>query len=114
MRRWALSVLLSSLLLASGCIPEPYLPIPPAPPPPTPVPTPPAPSAVVPRSTFESIKVGDDSAELEALPSPIRKVPTDGGKTIWLWALDESRPGGGSIWWEVHEAGGKVVASFPW
>ena len=110
------------LILTVGCVyDDPYYPVPPAPPPPIPVPpdpvdppTPPEPTTGVPRSTFDAVAIGDPEAVLVDLPAPWRMVRTDGGKTIWVWELDEVRPGGGPILWEVHVVGGLVVASFAW
>lgn len=115
-------VLVLLLILTVGCVyDDPYYPVPPAPPPPIPVPpdpvdppVPPEPTATVPRTIFDDLKVGDDASVLGGLPPPERTVNTDGGKTIWVWVLDEQRPDGSSIRWEVHVVDGKIVASFAW
>lgn len=113
--------LLLALLVLSGCMyAEPY---------PTPVPPQPTPDPVdpvdppdpvdpietrYPRSTFDGIVVGADASVLDTLPPPARSVIV-GGVGIQAWPLDEKRETGvGYLEWEIHVAGGKVIASFPY
>ena len=120
MRLAAISILL--MIVVGGCYADPYLPLPPAPPPvpvppdPTPPTPPPTPQDTVSRTIFDDLKVGDDAAELGGLPSPSRPpVPTDGGKTIYLWTLDEFRMDGVTpILYEVHVVDGKITFSGGW
>lgn len=59
---------------------------------------------------MEAIQVGDAVESLSGLPAPMDRV-TVGAKVIWVWKLDEQRPTGGDLYWEVHVMDGKVVLS---
>lgn len=115
MRR--LACLLLAVVLA-GCtlpiVPGP-VPVPPAPPvPPGPPSPPPEPQPTgLTRATFADVAVGADAVVLDSLPRPLRKV-TDYGRTLYVWRLDEARPDGGFVNWQIQVVDGKVVASFAW
>jgi hypothetical protein len=108
------------VLVLAGCtlpfVPGP-IPVPPTPPvppgPPAPPPEPqPQPTGLT-RASFADVVVGASPSVLDALPAPYRKV-NDYGRTVYVWRLDEARPEGGTVNWQVHVADGKVVASFAW
>jgi len=109
------------LACLAGCVqydpgpwptPVPPVPVPPDPGPVVPPPTPPVPDVQVPRSTFDTVEVGDPAETLSELPAPERIVTDQDGTRIHVWALDEPRPEGGWVRWEVHVRGDKIVASF--
>lgn len=54
------------------------------------------------------------SEALAQLPTPHRTSEASGGKTLYAWRLDEPRPSGGSVWWEVHAREGRVVFTGAW
>ena len=99
------------VLFVAGCSPAPFIPPTPPPVPPGPPEPPPEPPLVQtwPRSTFDDVKPGE--ALSESLPPPERIVRTDGEKEIWVWVLDEKRPDGGQVRWEVHIVEGLVTYS---
>jgi hypothetical protein len=109
--------LLAGVLVLAGCVVPPAPPpIPPVPPPPEPVEPvePPEPSGLT-RESFAHVEVGDPISEaLTGLPPANRTTITDGGKTIYAWRLDEQRPSGGYVWWEIHELDKTVTFSGAW
>jgi len=111
---WALIPILLVVAL-SGCMGEIIDPLPPAPPPIPPTPPPvPEPSGLE-RATFEAVEVGMKTDEvLASLPAPHRETTMSSGKTIYAWRLDEQRPSGGSVWWEVHSVSGTVTETLAW
>ena len=123
--------LLAGVLAAASCwgcvvtpVPQPIpvpQPNPPEPPQPQPIPIPDPPNPQPPqptgltRATFAGIEVGGPASQLDALPAPDRvvRVPED-GREVRSWVLDEPRPDGGSVRWEVHVRKNLVIASFAW
>ena len=95
------------LVTLTGCMMPPYVPVPI---PPTPIPVP---SNFVERATIESIKVGDPASVVDALPAPDRQT-TVGDITIRSWVLNEARPDGGYVRYEIQTRGGVVVTSIDW
>lgn len=125
-----LRIALVALVLFAACAPMgcevapqpwPVVPVPPVPVPPTPTPPepvdpvePPAPATTYPRSTFEQVKVGDPASVLEGLPAAPRVVVVEPGWEIHAWPLDDERPAGGHVYWEIHVRGGVVTTSTVW
>lgn len=115
----ALAIILGFLVALSlwGCVYDDYVvpvppPVPPTPVPPEP-PPPPDPGSTVSREVFSDVEIGGPASQIEALPEWSKKT-TVGDRIIYSWTLDEPRPGGGHVRWEVHVEGGEVIASFPW
>jgi hypothetical protein len=99
-------------LLLSSCMSPIYpVPLPPGPvvvEPPQPEPQQPGVRAVA----FQAFKAGDAATALEGLPEPERKTPREGGGEIWSWRLEDRRPDGGQVRWEIHIKGGFIIATF--
>lgn len=106
---WAIQILFTALL--TGCV-APYVWEPPVPPQPTPNPTP-EPTKGLTRASFDAVTVGAQADVLNDLPPADASVNV-GGRQILSWDLNEARPTGGYVQWEVHIEGGEIVASHAW
>ena len=100
--------------IAASCLcctlPIPPIPVPPSPGPvdPTPPPSPIPPPGAVSRGLFDGIAVGMTADTIPSLPEPAYAATLADGTWIRGWTLDESRPGGGWVAWEVHVRAGIV------